>query len=312
VGEGRTGFSSIFSFLGNLLSGYPIVLAALTLYYFENIKSCKRTFMVFASLITFIGLTALSGGRSIIMLFILTLFIVGLLRRSRGMRFIQMGLGRGSKVFLGAFTCLCVTYSVYVFHLRAIMSGSTSTSYLIATLNHLGGSAYNWMNIESTTILGEVIDYLTITGAYLVHGVWTFQSILELDNFPGTVMFSFYRVNLGRIIGNDALLDEGAISGVSSTLPGALYYDMGFGGIIIGALMIGILIFVATLMSRLKRLTPLSFGIFLSSMYIVLLSPLVFAGDLMSFPFILFDFILLHILWLFSRLKFVKLFKGGK
>lgn len=301
--DSRQGFSSIYSVFGNILSGFPIVLAALLFYSFEELKSSRRLFASLISIVTLMVLVVLSGGRSIIMMFLLSLFLVGLLRKCRGKRFVPVGFGLFKKsisLFIGI---SFIAYSLYIFHLRAIVGGNTSTSYLISTLNHLGGVGYDWVYVESTTVFESILDYLYLVGAYLVHSAWTLQSILELDSYSNTgfVTFNFYRVNIARVAGLESAPEEWAFSGLFSSYPGAFYYDYGLLGMIIGACIVGGLLFISTVISRLNRLNPLLFGVYLSSMYVVLLSPLLFAADVMSFPFILFDFIILHFIWLYKE-----------
>jgi hypothetical protein len=52
-----------------------------------------------------------------------------------------------------------------------------------------------------------------------------------------------------------------------------------------------------------RKLNLLHIAIFLASMYVVMLSPLLFAVDILSYPFILFDFCLLYFLSLFPRIR---------
>lgn len=309
VGEDRDGFSSVFSLIGNMLSGFPIILASLLYLYYERLNGRVLFISLIGAILTIGGSTFLTGGRSIVMMFSLSLLLIGLIRRFRGIGFIPKKTSTFLRINFSVIFISAFIYTVYVFHLRAVAGGNSSLTYMVSTLEHLGGK-YLGEERYMTSFMSDVVNYLNITGAYLVHSVWTLQSILDLNNYDGVVTFTFYRVNLARVI--DMKTSTGwDFSGLFSTYLGAFYYDYGLGGAILSSILIGVLMFVSTLILYSKDLTILHIGIFLSSMYIVMLSPLLFAADIMSFPFILFGFCMLYLLSIFSRIRLFSVCRGG-
>ena len=310
LGENRKGVSSIFSLFGNLLSGFPIILSSFLYLYYDEFKKTIRFLSLSISVLT-VGISAfLSGGRSIIMMFLVSMFLIGLLRKFRGNGFVPRKISFIVLLFVIFIIIFSFIYAVYVFHLRAVAGGDSSLSYLVSTLNHLGGVYTGDTSSNEISLVDDIINYFVIVGAYLVHSVWTFQSILELNSYDGAVTFNFYRVLLARIFDTNAFV-EWEFAGLFSTYSGAFYYDYGAVGAIISSFAVGFLIYISTLILYCRKLNPLHLGVFLSSMYIVLLSPLLFAVDIMSFPFILFDFFLLYLMSAFLRMRFFNLSRRG-
>lgn len=308
-GENRSGVSSSFSVIGNLLSGFPLVLSSLLYYYYDNLSRWLRLISLIVGTVTVASSALLTGGRSIVMIFLLSLLLIGILRKARGLGFVPKKINIFVRVFSLFALVSSLIYIVYVFHLRAKASDDgTSLVYMLSILDHLGGEYIGVQN-NDTYFIDDIFNYLTITGAYLSHSVWTLQSILNMDNHEGYITFNFYRTNIGKIL--DVSPEAGwAIPGRFPSYVGAFYYDYGILGAFLGSLAIGVLIFISTLLLYCKNLNLLYIGIYLTSMYIVALSPLGFAADFLSFPFVVFDFCLLYILSIFSRIRFTSMKRG--
>ena len=307
VGEARQGVSSIYSVLGNLLSGFPVVLMAIAYYAYEELSIRERLVSMFVSLSSMLVLVVLSGGRSILMMFALTFLLVGLLRLQQGETFLPIGLVFFSKVGMFLLGFVFLLYTGFVFHIRAVTGGDTPASYRHETLEHLGGIDYLTPVVDGDTFL-MVTDYLTLIGAYIVHSAWTFASVLSTQpsELVGNVTLNFYRIGYAKLLG-EALTDpETIFSGLFYSLPGSFYYDFGSLGFVLAAMVVGLLLFIAAIIARRKVLTPFTFAIYIASMYIVVLSPLLLAVDIMSFPFIVFDFLMLHLFFTVSRLRIIE------
>ena len=297
VGEVRAGVSSILSFVGNLLSGFPIVLLALLYLYYEKLSFKLRALSVGSMVFSLAASALLSGGRSTVLIFILSLMLIGFTRKYKSIGVIPKSI-RPIELMFSIFSLAAfLFYMVYVFHLRAVESGRSSLQYLLSHLERLGGRyTGNMEGGGGFSFFNDVLNYLNLVGTYLVHSVWTFQSILNLEHYEGAVTFSFYRMHLSRIFGFDIPVDW-EFAGLFSTFPGAFYYDYGVVGAVLSSLATGVLIFCATLILYRRTLSPLHIGAFLACMYIALLSPLVFAADMMVFPFVLFDFLLIYLMF---------------
>lgn len=309
LGEARRGFSSVYSLIGNLLSGFPIVLASLLYLYYDKLTK-KLRLLAFSTAVISVGVsTLLTGGRSIVMLFLVSLFLIGLLRKFRGARFRPDKMSRFVLVISGVTLIVSFAYAVYVFHLRALAGGDSSESYMLSMIEHLGG-VYVGDNTNNSSLIDDILNYLIIVGGYLIHSVWTLQSIIDLSHYEGFVTFNFYRVNFSRVLGLDSSIGW-EFSGLFSTYAGAFYHDYGVVGALTSSLAIGLMVFISTLILCCKNLNLLHIGAYLGMMYVVILSPLLLAVDIMSFPFIMIDFFMLYIIAVLSRVRLFTLPVGA-
>lgn len=301
LGEERQGFSSFYSLIGNLLSGFPIISVALVYLFYESINARIRLILLPVISAALILSVLLTGGRSIVMMFLVTLFLIALLRKHKALNLVPNQLGNIGRFFIFILVSLMLIYTGFVFHLRALAGGDSPFMYMLSTLSHLGGQ-YTGRMSEDTTFLGAVWYYFTIVSAYLTHSLWTFQSILDLTDHEGWVTFNFFRVNFSRVFSLD--LDQGwDFSGLFSTLVGAFYYDYGVVGFIVCSFITGFFIFLGTFVVGRSSLNLLGIALYLSVMYVVFLSPLLFAVDVMSFIFVLFGFLLLYLFRFLFMLK---------
>jgi hypothetical protein len=188
-----------------------------------------------------------------------------------------------------------------VFACRAHNSHLTTTQYEEKFANFLG-AAEDGIDIESTgmkeSARRKIRGVAGVTALYFVHSAYIFTGILSLDERPGHALF-VYGENLLKKIGlarNESDEQTWFFAGKFPSLPGGLYYDYGVGGLIIGASLLGLLVGLA---GRLWMKSPTNIvltGITTSLYVVMFLSPLMFAGDVMTFPFICFAFLSIPII----------------
>jgi hypothetical protein len=125
-------------------------------------------------------------------------------------------------------------------------------------------------------------------GLYLTHSSWTFEKSLEAPHRSGYVFLNFAWYWLFRLGMIDVMPQgERPYEHGMMSLPGAAWYDFGLAGMITVSVLHGILIAVAGVLLTTKGF-PQAVGMFtyVCIGLITLWSPLAFALNTLSFPFI--------------------------
>lgn len=133
-----------------------------------------------------------------------------------------------------------------------------------------------------------------LIGMYLTHGLWNFEHALRAARHPGTSFWSFWeniKERLGQ--GNRASEKESrSYPRGMIALPGAAWYDLGTRGMLGIAVLHGMVITLVGVLIQLGGFfTAIGIVAFFSIGLITLWSPLAFAANVMSFPFIGFAFL---------------------
>ena len=296
AGEEREGVSSPLSVLGYLIGFSFLVSSAIAQLHWEQLRKFDRWLVLVVVIVLVIGNSLLTGGRSVLMVQLATVIAVGTLRKLMGRSFLP---GRGLRILLGACATVVVAlgYSVYVFSERAAAGNTLPAIYAEGVVEHLGGETTDAFDaLERTPFaIGSVGQFGTLVGAYLTHSYGTFETALEWEQHPGDVSFAFLRELLYKI-GVTRQDDQGwPLEGRFMHLPGSLWYDFGWIGFVLGAVVVGVLVGGAPALARLLGGGIFAIGMSELALLTGFLAPLLLSMDILSVPFMILSFIQLDI-----------------
>jgi hypothetical protein len=142
-------------------------------------------------------------------------------------------------------------------------------------------------------MLSSLLAMLVLTVSYVTHSFSTVAAIMDTPSDDNIIIF----LNFCGLLGKIGLLDmpdgDWFLTGRFSSVPVAFWYQMGGIGFVVVSLLLGATSTAAkTWTARLlDRLLPL--GSFVMMKAVLLLSPLLFAADFLSFSFVLVYFLFL-------------------
>lgn len=146
------------------------------------------------------------------------------------------------------------------------------------------------------TQLAKASGLVGMSVLYLVHSAYTFDGIISLDDVSaGHVLFRYPRQLLARL-GVVTPPQNWVLSGRFTSVPGALYHDLGLGGLVLGAGALGALAWVAAVAAKRYSTNVLAVGAAAMFLTILLLSPIHPAQEFMAFPFICVMFLVVPVL----------------
>lgn len=300
-GEEREGVSSVFSVIGYLVGFGFFVSTTFAHLHWERLTKRMRLVVIIGASFLVVANSFLAGGRSVVLIQLACIVATGGLRALLGLR---MFPGRSSRTLLGiALTSiLAMSYAIYVFSERAEAGGTMPERYAHEMLRYLGGEP-----TEQFFSLGDLpfftastAQFGTVAGAYLTHSFGTFESVLEIRATPGDVSFGFIRELLVKLGVVDAASDEWILGGRFLSLPGSLWYDFGWLGFYLGALVLGCLLGSVPAIVAIVGGGGLSVCAALVLLITGLLAPLLLAIDIMCVPFLITGFVIVdtaHRMW---------------
>lgn len=263
-----SGPSSWYGVLGNLLAPISFFSLIVFVIFFEKLGFILKIISVSSVGIGVIGVSALNGGRSIVLLAII-FTVICLCARPRG-------VGRKSNGFKLMVVIIIVASVLYA---SKIVESSASLGEGVS-LEHLTNLGVNSLYGE----FGEHFDCAAIKclsvyiSAYLFHGQWTTQVMGELAVRPGSYALyplSTFLMRLGFV---ESPLMPGSFSesGAFVSFPGALFYDFGFYGVVLGGFIFGV--FLGACLTVLARSRSIGIAKLMMIFYflsILFLSPVV-------------------------------------
>jgi len=291
--------SSVPSALGNLLAPFFVLALALALVRWESLRPRTRWTVLGLSAVTLAGTSVLTGGRSVLLVVLGVGVAACLVRYANGLYLIPGARGgaavRTALTFLLA-AGLALVWFAYVFAQRANANDLDIKYYvdiLLPRLNAAPTAAYDAIAGWGGT--GSSIGYLlTAVGVYAVHGLYTFQLALADLAHPG----SFLAAYPGLLAHKLGLLSQPpapfTYHGLFLPLPGAVFYDFGWGGLLIGALGHGLLLGTVIVQMRDGRGGLLMLGIGLGVLATSVVAPITVSFNLLIFPFVGASFVATH------------------
>ena len=305
-GEAREGqASSVFSVMGYLLGSGYYVAAVLAVTQVGVLSARKRVWILLASFILVMVNSAISGGRSNILL--MTVFMFGAMA-ARGELKLQILFNTQAqrrKLILAA--GLAVAYTLFVFYQRAQDSNVSDLEYTLDFLPYLGLEPEEWytslMDGSSASPLSAIF---VLAVSYLTHSFASVAAIIDASAEDKTIIF----VHITGILSKLALVNrpdgDWFLEGRFPSFPGALWHQYGGIGFVFGSLLLGVISAFANAWTAWQPARLLPLGAFVMVYSVLLLTPALFAGDFLSFPFVAAAFLLISFVdgYLRSRTNF--------
>lgn len=301
LGEDRAGqASSVFSILGYLFGSAYYVAAVLAITQVKILSTTQRVSVILVCFLMVMANSVITGGRSNVLLF--GVFIFGAMASRRELHFRKLLGGRMQRWIIIIATGLAAWYTIFVFYQRADASELNGVEYLQEFLSFLGLEPAEWYKgLLDDGVLGSLSAMLVLAASYLTHSFATTAAIIDAPVEDKTIIFG-HAVNILSKLGLVSQPgDDWFLSGRFPSFPGALWHQFGGIGFVMGSLLLGAASAIAKAWTALRpnRLLPL--GVFVMADAVLILTPLLFAGDFLSFPFIVTAFVLLTVVEKFLR-----------
>lgn len=272
--------------VGNLLVSYAYAGLFLSIAFFARVKYCFISIVVFFFCVA--GHAALNGGRSNLLMAIFVIITAFILRPSGNSR---------EKISNIRFYIFVLLLASFLFVSSVVTSSARMGGVDLQELLYLTLQSFsvipdeNYFSEDRPAIL-NMIYYIF---AYLYHGSWSAQVSMVMDAREGyytlstmPVLLLNNNVNLGLNLTDKAFDDVGAFI----TLHGALYYDYGWFGVVLGAMFFGLLSSIAlTYLTYKKRI-----GLIVICAYVFLSLFMLMAQILPAFGLVFFYYVLFALL----------------
>ncbi|MCX7900918.1 MAG: hypothetical protein N2483_01255 [Burkholderiaceae bacterium] len=287
----REHVSSIWSALGYLLSScFFITVTVLTCCRVESSKTEKAA--AWTLCIAFaLANSALTGGRSVLLLLAATLAVLLAVRIDLGQPLPKIG----APTQLAATAGIVATgaYTLYIFAERAELNGIDVHGYAAEMLEFLGAEPTPvFQRLSGDTWFGRLAALAALALAYLVHSFFTFAAIVEAPPQEVDLLFG-HVTDLAAKVGLGARPDsEWLLTGRFPSLPGALFIKGGIGLVAFTAACLGA---AMALSVRLSQRFPTSLAVIAVCWAVqttAVLSPMLAAIELLNFPFVFAEFFL--------------------
>lgn len=302
LGGERDGISSMWSALGYLLSTSFFVAISLLVVRPDIFSAAERAIAWIASLALVLGNSALTGGRSFLLLLAAAVVALAFLRTDLGKPLPRIG-NKGALAFAAA-VAIAGAYALYVFAARAELSEVDVYSYAVGMLEFLGGQptpTFEWLSGD--TWFGQLGSLFVLAIAYLVHSAFTFAAILEASPPQVNLLFG-YLMELAAKLGLTSRPDlDWMLTGRFPSLPGALYLEGGVALLAAGAVLLGVSMALSV---RLYQRYPRSLTVLAGWVAVqttALLSPFLMAAEILSYPFVIAEFLLIAAVARVTRLR---------
>jgi hypothetical protein len=294
-GELREGqASSVFSVMGYLLGSGYYVAAALAVTQTKVLTARQRLTVLLACFALLMLNSAITGGRSNVLLIAVSVF--GALGARRGLTLHQLFRSSFQRRTIFLLVGLTIFYTLFVFYQRAEASEMSPQEYAMDFLSELGLEADEWYeNLLEGDVVGSILAICILAVSYVTHSFASVAAIIEAPPESKTIMF----LHVADVLGKIGLLNppdgDWFLAGRFPSVPGALWHQFGALGLVIGSLLIGGMSAAARFWTALqpRRLLPL--GAFVVAYAVLLLTPALFAADFLSFPFLTAAFMLISV-----------------
>lgn len=293
LGEERDGTaSSIFSVIGYLLGSGYYVAAVLAVTQVTVLTSRQRAGAILASFMLLMINSAITGGRSNVLL--LAVFLSGAMVARNGLTLKKLFQNPIQRWLVVLAAGLAGAYTLFVFYQRADASDMTVQQYALEFLPDLGLEMDDWFgHILNEDIFSSLAAILILAVSYMTHSFATVAAIIDAPPEGKTIIFLHLSGILNKIGLMNAPDGNWFLAGRFPSVPGALWLQFGWFGFMSSGLLLGIMSAVAKIWTTLQpaRLFPL--GVFVMIYTFLLLTPVLAAVDFLSFPFVAVSFVLL-------------------
>jgi hypothetical protein len=294
------GASSVFSVIGYLLGSSYYVTVVLIITQAQFLSTRERLLGLFTSFVFVMANSAITGGRSNLLL--LATFFVGAFSSRSDVSLRNLFPQKFQLRTLKLLALLAGAYSVFIFYQRAQAGGQEPVDYALDFLPYLGLQPQKWFRYcLNNNLLSSLSSMLVLTASYLTHSLDTTAAIFSQPSEGKSIVF-LYAAEISHKLGlTGAPEEDWFLAGRFPSVPGAFWYQFGFVGFIISSLFLGFISAVAKLWVVCKPRSILGLGFYVSMESTLLLSPLLLAEDFLGFPFALASFVMLAVVAAFWR-----------
>lgn len=307
MGLEREGVSSSFSVIGQLL-GYTYFVAATTV---MTRAVSRRTFWIIMGMAFLLLMVQaqVAASRTPLILFATFVFAAASMRVADGgmprVKFVDLVM----TVLLGL---VAVGFILSIFSCRAAASHQTTAEYAQDFTEFLGAkegatagptqSPVSEVRVPTegwrSTYLGGLFS---ITALYTVHSAYTFAGIISLpaDDQILTMDGPLYLLKRAGIHIDNGTPNQ-VLAGRFPSLPGTLYHDFGWAGVLFGGLILGVALWLATHMVARTHANVLAVGVACAIFTIAYTSPLLLATNIAVFPFVCFGYLVVPVVAYFA------------
>lgn len=298
--EGR--MSSVFSMLGYFLGSAYFVAVVLAITQIGVMSSRQRLATLGLSFLLVIANSLLTGGRSNVLL--LASFAIGAFAARDGIVFRDLFTSTLQRRIVQLLVMTAGAYTVYIFYQRAAVEEMSGVDYALDFLPFLGLKAESWYRqMLGDGPLSSLSAMLVLAGSYITHSFATVAAIIDTPQENKTIIFLHAAGILYKLGLTGAPDGDWFLSGRLPSMPGALWHQFGIAGYIFGALLLGAMGAFAKAWTACRPWQLLPLGVYVMMQSIFLLTPVLFAGDFLGFPFVAGSFVTLALIsyWITAR-----------
>ncbi|HFQ5122442.1 TPA: O-antigen polymerase [Vibrio vulnificus] len=283
---------SIYSILGNILVPFGYYCLVLLFVNFSRINFSYKLILSISSIFCIFGHAALNGGRSNLIIGVCLCMVIYICKNRK---FIMT-----RKFFFYVFVFLLVAISSVLYSVNIISSSAELGNITLRDITYMAiNELYGNVTAEFYDVDYEFQYLFYYMAAYLFHGGWTAQIAMSLDNLPGSYALYPISVVLSQAGVLSSPLEPGYFSmyGAFISMPGALYYDFGYVGLVISSFFLGGgLGVVIRLISTGGKIDGFKFSFITYILFIYFLWPILPGYGFSYINFIVFGFILVEII----------------
>jgi hypothetical protein len=289
--ERSGGVSSVFSVAGNILWAFAYVVLAPVVLVWERLRVFERVVLLILAGGTIIATSALNGGRTPIVLGLGIFISVCLVRSIVGLAFFPPLLVKARKMRVLVALCI-LAYFPYISVERSEMTQIDPHTYATIMLTFAHGQ---WT--DSIHVLDSLPDSVEagvypvlLSGIQWVHPFLVLETVIEVPDRSGAVLLGTM-ISIAEKIGivHDVPV-EWTYPGLFLSLPGGLYHDLGFLGVLLGGLVHGAFLGRCESLLRRRRVGLPLLCVCIAVLSETILAPLINADALAPFPFMIFAF----------------------
>lgn len=302
IRENTRQLSSLYSILGYALGSFYFVSTLLLILKWPRFTSSQNITVATGILLVAISGSAVLGGRSSLLL--LAAFVMaGLSLKWCGcllrFRLSQKTIYTATALLIvGSFVAF---YTMYITAKRAEMTNVPVNKYASNFLPHLNCQFSPWFEeLTADYTVFQNLYSLLLSVVYLTHSFSITVAIVEYQpSMPdeGKILFTHGMNLLSKLGVGEADNAEWFLAGRFPSLPGALFHDCGWSGIIYGGLLLGLVAGGSELWLKRRPKSLLSVSCYCLIGMAIVLSPYVWAYDLLAGYFVvlsLFTACLIH------------------
>ena len=295
--EGRP--SSIFSIAGYVLGSCYYVATMLAVAQRRAVSLTHRSAALAASFLLVLANSALTGGRSGLLLW--AVFVFAAWGARQGARPQDVHTSPFWRISIAVVLAIAVGYILFIFYQRANLTNDPLDHYALEFLPFLGLEAAPWYaEWVDGAAFGDLTAVLVLAASYLTHSFATVAAILDAPTEDKTILF-FHALDMMSRLGLKPRPDgDWFLAGRFPSVPGALWHQFGPSGFIVGSLAIGAICALAKVWYAQRPTRILPIGGYVAAETTLMLTPALLSFDVLGFPFALVGFAILaawHSLW---------------